>query len=139
MLLFRDWAVLNNSISKRDQDTEAESSSVVKEALPTYGYNNSELAKMYIESLKEQKRILEVQNDFLRRNFEVSLNSIAEGQHASFAQLRALGWYQAVLANDGDEKKAEAAIAAMSNKAAWFAGITVQAGKTEEAGKKRRQ
>lgn len=49
----------------------------------------------YLESLKEQKRILEEQNQFLRRNFEVSLNSIAEVQQASLVHIKALAWYSA--------------------------------------------
>lgn len=100
--------------------------------------NQDSILNLYIDSLQEQKRILEVQNDFLRRNFEISLNSIAEGQQASFAQLRAMGWYQALVANGGDEKKAEAAMAAMSSKAAWFGGIASQEDKIGEGGNSRK-
>ena len=59
----------------------------------------------YLESLKEQKRILEEQNQFLRRNFEVSLNSIAEVQQVEIAHLKALAWYSAsVQAGENDQK-----------------------------------
>lgn len=49
----------------------------------------------YIQSILEQKRILEEQNQFLRRNFEVSLSSIAEAQQVGVAHLKALAWYSA--------------------------------------------
>lgn len=95
-------------------------------------------ASLYIESLQEQKRILEVQNDFLRRNFETSLNSIAETQHAAHSQLKALSWYQALVSTGGDETKAEEALVRMNNKAAWYAGVGESAGNEADGGKSRK-
>lgn len=92
----------------------------------------------YIDSLKEQKRILEVQNDFLRRNFETSLNSIAEGQLVANSQLKALGWYNAVVATGGDEKKAQEELVRINNKAAFYAGVDGKGSKTSDRGRKNR-
>ena len=59
----------------------------------------------YLQSLLEQKRILEEQNQFLRRNFEVSLSSIAEVQQVEIAHLKALAWYSAsVQSGENDQK-----------------------------------
>ncbi len=124
----RDWLNLETGINNQ-----------LNEDKPAYGNRSADqYLKPFIESLQEQKRILEVQNDFLRRNFETSLNSIVVHQHAANSQLKALGWYQAFVANGGDEKKAETALAKMNNKAAWYAGVGEQAGTHPESDKKRK-
>lgn len=65
----------------------------------------SDYHTLYLDSLLEQKRILEEQNQFLRRNFEVSLNSIAEAQQIEIAHLKALSWYSAhVRAGENDQQ-----------------------------------
>lgn len=66
---------------------------------------------------------LEEQNAFLRRNFEISLNSIAEGQQQAGNQIKALSWFSALVANAGDEKKAEMAMQEIGNKIASYEGI----------------
>lgn len=68
--------------------------------------------------------VLKEQNEFLRRNFEVSLNSIAEGQQQAGNQIKALSWFSALSANSGDEKKAEEAMLKINNRIAFYEGVT---------------
>lgn len=72
-------------------------------------------AKDLIEVLKEQ-------NAFLRRNFEVSLNAISEGQQTTRIQLKALTWYSALTANKGDQKAADRDLEGIYSKIAFFEG-----------------
>lgn len=80
--------------------------------------------KEYIQSLIDHKRILEEQNQFLRRNFELSLNSISTTQHALLVQLKTLAWYQADTLAGGDENKLNEELQRLGNKAAELAGVT---------------
>lgn len=123
----RIWAVKN-------LDKEGKNKSENDDAIQ----DNEPFFKLYIDSLIEQKRILEVQNEFLRRNFETSLVTIAETQHASHSTLKALSWYQAVVASGGDEGKAEEVLVKMNNKAAWYAGIGLSKDTAPLAGKNRK-
>lgn len=85
---------------------------------------NHEYLDLYIQSILEQKRILEEQNQFLRRNFEFSLNSIAKGQDAALLQLKTLAWFQADTRAGGDQKKVAEQLERMGNKAIELAGIS---------------
>lgn len=67
---------------------------------------------------------LETQNEFLRRNFEVSLGTIAEGQQQVGIQLKALTWYSALVANKGDQNKADQAISEIHNRIAFYEGAS---------------
>lgn len=81
--------------------------------------------------------ILKEQNEFLRRNFEISLNSIAEGQQQAGVQLKALTWYSALVANSGDPKQAEKAMQEINNKMAWYAGVGGESSNQTEEGSPR--
>ena len=74
--------------------------------------------------LEDTKRILEDQNQFLRRNFEVSLNSIAKSQDAVLLQLKTVAWFQADTRAEGDQRKVDEQLARMGNKANELAGIS---------------
>lgn len=67
--------------------------------------------------------VLKEQNEFLRRNFEISLGAISEGQQQVGIQLKALTWYSALVANKGDQKKADKAISEIHNRIAFYEGV----------------
>lgn len=95
---------------------------------------NDNYRDLYIEGLKDKVRILEDHNSFLSRNFEVSLNSIAQSQHAQLAYQKALVWYQAHIVTKGDEKKILAELGIVSSKAAEYAGVVSE--KDKQGGKR---
>jgi hypothetical protein len=130
-----DVIKVNKWLKKNGVDINPQDENLLNEPEINYPRKN-EFLPLYIDSLKEQKKILEVQNDFLRRNFETSLNTIAENQYAANSQLRALSWYNALVASGGNEKKAEAEVVKMNNKAAWYAGFVKEGNIGFDAGKK---
>lgn len=81
---------------------------------------------LYIQSLIDQTKILLEQNDFLRRNFEISLNSIAVGQHAASAQLKTLMWFQAHIQAGGDQRKTEKVMDTLSSKLAEYSSVSAK-------------
>lgn len=110
---------------------------VIEEPTPKYqnkGQGGDFYQDLYIAELKDKVRLLEEHNGFLSRNFEVSLNSIAQSQHAQLAYQKALVWYQAHIVTKGDEKKTLAELGIVSNKVAEYAGITYE--KNKQEGKK---
>jgi len=80
----------------------------------------------YLESLKEQKRILEEQNQFLRRNFEVSLSSIAEAQQIEIAHLKALSWYSAHVQAGENDQKTNKELAKINTRVGEFLQVTAK-------------
>lgn len=91
---------------------------------PVQTEDQGEYRTLYIQSLLEQKRILEEQNLFLRRNFEISLNSIVKGQDAVLLQLKTISWFQVDTRAGGDQKKAAVLMERMGKKANELAGIS---------------
>jgi len=80
----------------------------------------------YLESLKEQKRILEEQNQFLRRNFEISLSSIAEAQQIEIAHLKALSWYSAHVQAGENDQQTNKELAKINTRVGEFLQVTAK-------------
>lgn len=81
------------------------------------------LQELYTRSLQDQISILKEQNNFLRRNFEVSLNSIALATHATNAQLKTLTWFQANIQSGGDPKKTAKVMDTLNSKMAEYTAV----------------
>lgn len=98
----------------------------VKEVAKAQAEDNPEYLKLYIQSILEQKRILEDQNQFLRRNFEVSLSSIAEAQQIEIAHLKALSWYSASVQSGQNEGKTNKELVKINTRVGEYLLATVK-------------
>jgi len=78
---------------------------------------------LYIESLKDQIKLATEQNEFLRRNFEFSLKSIALATHSTNAQVKTLTWFQAYTQAGGDPKKTAKVMDTLNNKMAEYSAV----------------
>jgi transcriptional regulator with XRE-family HTH domain len=86
-------------------------------------------AEDLIEVLKEQ-------NEFLRRNFETSLNAIKEGQDQVGVQLKSLSWFSILQAAGGDQQKAEKMLLELNNRIAAYEGEGGEGGSQNTTGKR---
>jgi hypothetical protein len=86
---------------------------------------------------KDLIQVLKDQNEFLRRNFELSLISIVEGQQQNGIQLKALTWYSALVANKGDQAKADQDILKIHNRIAAYEGVGDEEDISPQGGKRR--
>lgn len=87
-----------------------------------------ELERALVEELRDKVKILQQHNEFLARNFEVSLQSIHQIGLAQLVHLKALEWYQADQAAKGDPKKTNAELQRVGNKIAELTGAGVKEG-----------
>lgn len=83
---------------------------------------------MYIQSLRDQIKANGEQIDFLRRNFEISLNSLSQAAHGTAVHLKTLTWFQANIHAGGDEAKTAEVLAKLNSKAAEFAAVGSETG-----------
>jgi DNA-binding transcriptional regulator YiaG len=83
---------------------------------------------MYIQALKDQIKDKSEQIEFLRKNFEISLNSLSQAAHVTVVGLRTLTWFQANVQAGGDEAKTAEVLAKLNSKAGEFAAVGSETG-----------
>jgi len=102
---------------------------IVQEDAAPYGQNAG-----YVPADK-LIQALEVQNEFLRRNFETSLKVLVEGQRQAEEQVSVMTYYSILALNGGDREKALAVIGELNNGSIASGGVNVGAGKSQTEGK----
>lgn len=90
------------------------------------GRKNEEPASKEDFFLNKYIKTLEDNNQFLQKMVETSLISIVETQQAQLSHQKALAWYQAHRASEGDPEKLIEELTRLNSKVAEFAGFRTE-------------